>query len=110
MNLRNEGGRQPRPSGLGAVLSLALRVMLGVWALLFMLGLMLLGLAVGGLVLLWALLRGRKPTLRFGRSMKADWGRFRRAAPAATPYEVVEVQAREIPGEPGGKTGRDTGV
>lgn len=68
----------------------------------------LLGLALGFLLLLWSLLRGRKPALRFqfgSQSMdwRRDWQRFRRGPtaqtppPRSTPGDVIEGQAREIP-------------
>lgn len=68
----------------------------------------LLGLALGVVLLVWSLLRGRRPTLRFQLGSQAmDWQRFRRGttvqrpAPGAAPErasgDVIEGQAREIP-------------
>ncbi len=75
-----------------------LRVVLGLWALLFMVGLMVLGLVAGAGLLLWTLLRGRRPAVHF-RGAGMRWETFRRPAgnPATVaPGDVVEGQAREI--------------
>lgn len=68
----------------------------------------LLGLALGVVLLVWSLLRGRRPTLRFQFGSQAmDWQRFRRssagqrptpnAAPGRASGDVIEGQARELP-------------
>jgi hypothetical protein len=75
--------------------SALLRIVLLVSAMLLMLGALLLGLLLTSGVVLWALLRGRRPgpvDIRWGRMPGArGFGR-----PAAG--EVVDVQAREVPG------------
>lgn len=64
----------------------------------------LLGLAVGALLLLWSLLRGRRPALRFQFGAQSmAWQRFRQGAPRAaagtrpSAGDVIEGQAREVP-------------
>jgi hypothetical protein len=77
-----------------------LRVLLGLWGLMFMVGLLLLGLVVGAGLLIWAVLTGRKPVLRFQQA-RAHWQGFRQGAGRATPgapADVVEGQAREVDG------------
>lgn len=87
--------------GLSALGALLLRVVLGVAGLVFMVGVMLFGLAVFGVLLVWALLRGRRPApLRFHMHRGAGWGRFnagpgaRRTPPPAA--DVVDIEVREI--------------
>jgi hypothetical protein len=93
--------------GLTALPALLLRGLLGVAGLLFMVGVMLFGLAVFGVLLVWALLRGRRPVpMRFGMHRGSGWGPFqggpsvRRAA--TRPVDVVDIEAREI-AEPGAR-------
>ncbi|HSV68879.1 MAG TPA: hypothetical protein VLI72_02105 [Methylibium sp.] len=82
---------------LRAVASLLLRACAALLGLAFMLGMLLLGLVAGSLLLLWALLRGRRPALRFGGMPPgAGWQRFRAAPPRASSGEVVDIEAREI--------------
>jgi len=71
----------------------------------------LLGLALGVVLLVWALLRGRRPALRFqfgaqSRNWQQGWQRFRSSpgvqttrpdnAQRGTTGDVIEGQAREI--------------
>jgi hypothetical protein len=94
----NSVTRTLRATGL-----LLLRLMAGALGLAFMLGLMLFGLIAGSVVIAWALLRGRRPTLRFG-SVPAGWPRHGRrgAAPAtrASAGEVIDIEAREVTSAP----------
>ena len=77
--------------------SAPLRALRAVTALLLRAFAALLGLVAGTLLLLWALLRGRRPALRFGGMPPgAGWQRFRTAPPRASSGEVVDIEAREI--------------
>lgn len=88
--------------GAAALLLRAAAALLG---LALMLGLMLFGLLAGGVLLLWALLLGRRPAVRFGvMPQGAAWQRFRRGVgrpgqrvPAG---EVVDIEAREVGAPP----------
>jgi len=74
-----------------------LRIVLLVGATLLMIGALLLGLVLATGVVLWALLRGRRPgpvNLRWGRMPRA--GAFYRQSDA----DVVDVQVREVQGPP----------
>jgi hypothetical protein len=74
-----------------------LRIVLLLGATLLMIVALLLGLVLATGVVLWALLRGRRPgpvNLRWGSSMPRPRG-FGRAPPRG---EVVDVQAREVDG------------
>lgn len=76
-----------------------LRAVLALWGLLFMLGMLLVGLLAGGTLLLWAWLsgkgRGRVP-FAFGRQADLFGAVPRRPAqPAAV--DVIEGEAREVP-------------
>lgn len=91
--------------GLAGLGTLLLRLLLGVAGLVFMLGVMLFGLAVFGVLLVWALLRGRRPApLRFGMHRGSGWGRFHGGPAArrqaAQPADIVDIEVREI-AEPG---------
>lgn len=94
-------------SFLDSVFSTTLGLMGRVLLLVMVCWLALLGLALGGLLLVWSLLRGRRPTLRFRFGTPSmDWQRFRRGSasasapagdrPQRTPGDVIEGQAREI--------------
>ncbi|WP_428423132.1 hypothetical protein [Methylibium sp.] len=85
--------------------TLVLKLTLTLAGLVFMLGVVVLGLTVGVTLVIWALLQGKRPVaVRFGRQPGADWSRFRAAAtrrspspaPTPSPGEVVDVEAREI--------------
>ncbi len=74
-----------------------LRIVLLLGATLLMIGALLLGLVLATGVVLWALLRGRRPgpvNLRWGRMPRA--GAFYRQSSA----DVVDVQVREVQGPP----------
>lgn len=77
-----------------------LRAVAALFGLAFMLGVLLLGLVAGTLLVAWALLRGRRPALRFGGLRP---GAMHRAArPRQAHADVIEVEAREIdPRTPG---------
>jgi hypothetical protein len=84
------------PSRLQRLLAAVLRPLLVIFGMLLMLGALLLGLVLATGVVLWALLRGRRPgpvNLRWGH-MSRPRG-FGRAPPRG---EVVDVQAREVDG------------
>jgi hypothetical protein len=85
----------PTPSLWQRIVSALLRTVLLVSATLLMLGTLLLGLLLASGVVLWAVLRGRRPGpvhLRWGRMPGArGFGR----SPSG---EVVDVQAREVQG------------
>lgn len=82
---------------ISAVLSLVARLVFTVFTVLLVLGLMAVALVtVLGLVL-WSLLRGRKPVVDlsgFARARQFRPGGAARARPAG---EVVDVEAREVP-------------
>jgi hypothetical protein len=86
----------PNPSLWQRTVSASLRIVLLISAMVLMIGAMLLGLVLASGVLLWALLRGRRPgpvNLRWGH-MPRPRG-FGQAPPRG---EVVDVQAREVDG------------
>jgi hypothetical protein len=84
---------------LRATALLLVRLVAGALGLAFMLGLMLFGLIAGSLLIAWALLRGRRPVMRFG-SMPPGWPRHgRRGAGPDSPTsagEVIDIEAREV--------------
>lgn len=85
------------PGPLQRLLSGVLRVAVVIGGLLLMFGALLLALVLASGVLLWALLRGRRPepvNLRWS-TMPRPPGFGRRP-----PGEVVDVQARELDGPP----------
>jgi len=85
----------PAPSLLQRVLGPIVRFVLVIGGMLLMAGALLLGMVVATGVVIWALLRGRRPVpvnLRWG-TMPRPRG-FGRAATG----EVVDVQAREVDG------------
>ena len=79
------------------VLSALLRFVLIVGGMILMLGALMLGLVLATGVVLWALLRGRRPG-----PVNVRWGRMPRPrgfGPRPT-GEVVDVQAREVDSSP----------
>lgn len=96
---RGIGGR---PSGLWQiVLARVVQVFAAVLGVALMLGLMLFGLLAGAVLVAWALLRGRRPAMRFGGMAGGpSWQRFRAASQSPwrrpPPGEVVDVEAREV--------------
>lgn len=88
---------------LRATALLLVRLVAGALGLVLMLGLMLFGLIAGSLLIAWALLRGRRPVMRFG-SMPAGWPRHGRDAAGhgtrASAGEVIDIEAREVTPSP----------
>jgi hypothetical protein len=85
------------PSLLQRVLGPILRFVLVIGGMLLMAGALLLGMVVATGVVIWALLRGRRPgpvNLRWG-TMPRPRG-FGRPGTSETVGEVVDVQAREV--------------
>jgi len=79
---------------ISALLSLVARLVFTVFTVLLVLGLMAVALlTVFGLVL-WSLLRGRKPVVDLSGFAKAR--QFRPGARAKSGGEVVDVEAREV--------------
>jgi len=81
---------------MSGLLTIVIRVLLGLFTLVFVLALM--GVAVVTMLglLLWSLLRGRKPVVDMGRFRRASQfrpGQQRRSEPSG---EVVDVEAREV--------------
>lgn len=94
----SEGGVLGR--GLQRLVGFVLRALMAAVGLVFMLLLMGFGLVAGGLLVIWALLRGRRPApVRFGMRPDAAWERFRRGGPAAPRGEVIDIEARELPAD-----------
>lgn len=96
---------------LSGALALALQLLLAAAGLVFVVGAMALGLALGGVLVVWALLRGRRPVLRYGMPPSAAWARFHEAAArrgggrAGQPAgrgEVIDAEVREVPERPPG--------
>lgn len=84
--------------GVQRILAFVLRALMAAVGLVFMLMLMAFGLVVGSLLLIWALLRGRRPApVRFGMPRGAAWEGFRRTASGAPRGEVIDIEAREVP-------------
>lgn len=95
---------------LSAVISLVLRLVLGVVTVVLMLGLMALALATLLGVGLWSLIRGRRPTLDLSGFMRARTFRAGRGfGPGPTrrapPADVVDIEARVV-GEGAEPSGR----
>jgi hypothetical protein len=103
---------------LGLFLAVWFRLVLAVFGALLMLLVVIAGLVLGGVMLLWGLLTGRKPEVvwfrrgpaghaqgfgrdgRFGEAFRDPFGAFaRRGGGAAAPAEVVDIEAREVPPE-----------
>jgi hypothetical protein len=64
----------------------------------FAIGLLLLGFVLTLSLVLWALLRGRRPQVqRFKVDPRQPFGGVRPRGPAVDPANVVDVEAREVP-------------
>lgn len=94
----------PTSSGLVRTLSRAAALVVGLVLALagfaFMLGALLLGVAVAALLWLWAWMRGRRPApMAFVWRSRPGTGRTPGATPSQAPstVEVVDVKVREIP-------------
>jgi hypothetical protein len=67
----------------------------------FAIGLLLLGVVLTLTLVVWALLRGRRPQVqRFKVDPRQPFGGFRPRGPAVDPANVVDVEAREVPSAP----------
>jgi len=82
-----------------ALLSLIFRLVLAVASVVLVLGLMAVALLTVVGLLVWSLLRGRKPVIDMGRFQRArqarpGFGPRRHAAPVG---EVVDAEVREVP-------------
>lgn len=76
-----------------------LRIVLMLFGLMMFFGVMLIGAVVSIIVIVWALLRGRKGApLNFSWKGPVDWrtGGFRSPASKSAEAEVVDIEAREI--------------
>lgn len=89
---------------LSQIVALAVKLVLGVAGFIFMLSLLLAGLIALVLLMLWSLLRGRRPVLgmpRFSMPPGRQWGfpnaASRRGMANQNAGEVVDIQVREIP-------------
>ncbi len=99
MNSRSEGPL----AALGAALSAAVRLVVAMFGALLMVGALFIGLLVGLTLMLFALLRGRKPQGMKFVWRKGDWpGRpgSGRAGGSPATGEVVDIEARELPPRP----------
>lgn len=85
----------PNPSLWQRTVSALLRIVLLISATVLMIGAMLIGLVLASGVVLWALLRGRRPG-----PVNLRWGRMPRTGGFGQPMDgdVVDVQAREVDG------------
>lgn len=100
--------KEPDEMGLfSQIVTLAVKLVLGVAGFIFMLSLLLAGLIALLLFVLWSLLRGRRPVLvmpRFSMPPGRQWGfpnaGTRRGAVNPGEGEVVDVQVREVPDTP----------
>lgn len=64
-------------------------------------GLLLLGIVLTLALVVWALLRGRRPQVRrFKVDPRQPFGGFSRGGAAVDPADVVDVEAREVPSAP----------
>lgn len=89
------------PSLWQRTMTALLRIVLVLSTTALLIGALLLGMVVASGMVLWALLRGRRPGpvhLRWGRMPRA--GGVGRPAPGDRVDEVVDVQAREVQGPP----------
>ncbi|HEY0818522.1 MAG TPA: hypothetical protein VGD46_07070 [Rhizobacter sp.] len=83
---------------LSRVVSVLLRLLLVGVGLVFGLMALLAGLVLAFWLVVWSVLRGRKPTLqRFRMNPSQPFGGMRRQAPAG---DVVDIEAREVPDVP----------
>jgi hypothetical protein len=89
------------PAVLLRLLSVILRLVVVAAGLVFAAVLLVAGLLAAGIVIAWALLRGRKPqAVRFRMNrgspfgQRAPFGAPRR--PATAPADVVDIEAREV--------------
>lgn len=85
---------------LGRLLLAVRRAVMAVAGLVLVGCLLLLGLVLGFALLLWALLRGRRPApvnLRWARGGMPSWATRGARQGRSAASEVVDIQAREVP-------------
>jgi hypothetical protein len=103
---------------IGLFLAVWFRLVLAVLGAVLMLFVVIAGLLLGGLMLLWGLITGRKPQVvwfkrgpgghaqgfgrdgRFGEALRDPFGTFSRRDGSPSSAEVVDVEAREVPQAP----------
>lgn len=83
---------------------LVLQLLLAAAGFVFVLFAAVFGVVLGSVLMLWALLRGRRPNLRYGVPPSAAWQRFEAAARQRgfTRYsrdtgEVIDAEVKEVP-------------
>ena len=82
------------------LISLVLRLLLVGVGLLFAAVLVVAGLMLTLMLVIWSLLRGRRPrVVRFHVDPRSPFSGMRRG-PAQSPGEVVDIEAREVPDAP----------
>ncbi|MEO8152999.1 MAG: hypothetical protein ABI605_08010 [Rhizobacter sp.] len=82
------------------LISLVLRLLLVGVGLLFAAALVAAGVVLTLVLVIWSLLRGRRPrVVRFHVDPRAPFAGMRRG-PAQPPGEVVDIEAREVPDTP----------
>ncbi|MDM4765595.1 hypothetical protein [Pelomonas sp. SE-A7] len=82
---------------MSGIFSLLLRILLTVFTLVFVVGLVLVALVTMFVLLVWSLVRGRRPTIDMGRFRRAT--QYRPGGSTRQPVgDVVDVEAREVPG------------
>ncbi len=99
MNSQSEGPL----SAIGAALSATARFAVALFGALLMVGALFIGLLVGLTLMLFALLRGRRPQGVKFMWRKGDWPGRPGSRPSATQPgkgEVVDIEVREIPPKP----------
>lgn len=81
---------------MSGLLTLVIRVLLGLFTLVFVLALLAVALVTMVGLLIWSLLRGRKPVIDMGRFRRASQYRPGQARRSEASGEVVDVEAREV--------------
>jgi hypothetical protein len=95
------------PNFLSRIVSALLRLVMVVVGLAFGLLAVLFGLVLAFWLIVWSLLRGRKPKVqRFRMNAGQPFGGMRPRAPQG---EVVDIEAREVPDAPPQQLNRDRG-
>lgn len=100
MNLPNpqtDRGRAKNTGGLQRAVQLILRLGAALVAFALMLGALMLGLVLALVVIIWAVVRGRKPVVGVFRS---TYRRARQGTAGPSAGQVVDVEAREVPENP----------
>jgi hypothetical protein len=97
----------PRKFVVSRIVSALLRLVLVAVGLVFGLLAVLFGLVLALWLIVWSLLRGRKPQVkRFRMNPGQPFGGMRPRAPQG---EVVDIEAREVPDRPPQQLNRDRG-